>query len=46
MFQGMKGVKGAHKFYGVLNKYAVEHYPAGIQHQYDVILTRCAVITL
>ena len=42
----MKGVKGAHKFYGVLNKYAVEHYPAGILHQYDVILTRCAVMTL
>ena len=44
--QGMKGVKGAHKFYGVLNTYAVEHYPAGIRHQYDVILTRCAVMTL
>ena len=39
----MNGVKGAHKFYRVLNKYAVEHYPAGI-HQYDVILTRCAVM--
>ena len=40
------GVKGAHKFYRVLNKYAVEHYPAGIRHQYDVILTRCDVMTL
>ena len=39
----MKGVKGAHKFYGFLNKYAVELYPAGIRHQYGVILTRFAV---
>ena len=42
----MKEVKGARKFYKVLNKYAAEHYPAGIRHQYDVILTRCAVVTL
>ena len=35
----MKGVKGAHKLYGVLNKYAVEHYPAGIQHQYGAVMT-------
>ena len=45
-FYRMKKMKGAHKFYGVLNKYAVEHYPAGIRHQYDVILTPCAVMTL
>ena len=42
----MKRVKGAHKFYVVLNKYALEHYPAGIRHKYDVIQTRCAVMTL
>ena len=42
----MKGVKGAHKFYRVLDKYAVEHYRADIRYQYDVILTRCAVMTL
>ena len=32
--------------YRVLNKYAVEHYQADIQYQYDVILTRCTVMTL